>query len=74
MRLSLAMIVRDEARSIVRCLRSVDAVVDEMVVVDTGSTDATVALARVAGAQVHHIDWAGDFAAARNAALDLCTG
>jgi len=52
-RLSLAMIVRDEARSIVRCLRSVDAVVDEMVVVDTGSTDATVALARVAGAQVH---------------------
>lgn len=68
------MIVRDEARSIVRCLESVRDVVDEMVVVDTGSTDDTVALAEAAGATVHHVAWVDDFAAARNAALERCSG
>src|SRR6478609_8235120 len=68
------MIVRDEARSITRCLDSVRDVVDEMVVLDTGSVDDTVALAEAAGATVHHFTWVDDFSAARNAALAHCTG
>jgi tetratricopeptide (TPR) repeat protein len=68
------MIVRDEAAGLAGCLASVRELVDEMVVVDTGSEDDTVAIARAAGAVVHHRPWSGDFAAARNAALDLVTG
>lgn len=73
-RISLAMIVRDEARSLARCLESVRDHVDEMVVVDTGSSDNTVQLAEDAGAIVHHFAWVDDFSAARNAALAHCTG
>jgi tetratricopeptide (TPR) repeat protein len=68
------MIVRDEAESLAACLASVRDVVDEMVVVDTGSEDDTVAIARAAGAVVRHLPWPGDFAAARNAALRWVTG
>jgi tetratricopeptide (TPR) repeat protein len=68
------MIVRDEAETLAACLASVRDVVDEMVVVDTGSQDDTVAIARAAGAVVHHLPWPGDFAAARNAALGWVTG
>lgn len=69
--LDLVMIVRDEARCIARCLASARPWVDTMLVLDTGSRDDTVALAVQAGAQVHHFRWVDDFAAARNAALDL---
>lgn len=69
--LAAVLIVRDEARCIARCLESVAPWVDRMVVLDTGSTDDTVALARAAGAEVHHFDWIDDFSAARNRALDL---
>ncbi|HEX5356548.1 MAG TPA: glycosyltransferase family 2 protein [Aquabacterium sp.] len=68
-RIALVMIARDEARCIVRCLRSVRPWVDDMIVLDTGSTDQTIALAKAEGAQVHHFTWIHDFAAARNAAL-----
>lgn len=68
------MIVRNEQRCLARCLDSVKDVVDEMVVVDTGSTDDTVAIARAAGAQVHSFAWVDDFSAARNAGLERCTG
>lgn len=70
-RVALVMIVRDEARCIERCLVSARAWVDEIVVLDTGSRDATVALARRAGARVARFTWVDDFAAARNAALAL---
>ncbi|QEY32917.1 glycosyltransferase [Synechococcus sp. RSCCF101] len=72
--LSLSMIVRDEAERLEGCLQSVQGVVDEMVVVDTGSRDATVAIARAAGATVHTIAWPGDFAPARNQALQWVHG
>lgn len=68
-KISLCMIVRDEADFILDCLQSVREAVDEMVVVDTGSTDATPALARQAGADVHFFEWCDDFAQARNASL-----
>jgi tetratricopeptide (TPR) repeat protein len=72
--LSLSMIVRDEAAQIEDCLRSVQGFVDEMVVVDTGSTDNTPALAQAMGARVEQIEWPGDFAPARNQALHWVNG
>lgn len=73
-RLSLSMIVRNEAERLEACLRSVAGFVDEMVVVDTGSTDDTVAIAERCGASVHSIPWPGDFAPARNQALQWLSG
>ena len=72
--LSLSMIVRDEAAQIEACLRSVQGFADELVVVDTGSTDNTVALAQALGARVEQIEWPGDFAPARNQALEFVSG
>jgi hypothetical protein len=69
--LALVMIVRDEARSLERCLESARAWVDEIVVVDTGSRDATPEIARRLGARVASFAWCDDFSAARNAALAL---
>jgi tetratricopeptide (TPR) repeat protein len=73
-RLSLCMIVRNEAEELPRCLESVQGVVDELVVVDTGSQDGTVDVARRYGAVVREIPWQNDFAAARNASLSLASG
>ena len=72
--LSLSMIVRDEAAQIEACLRSVQGFADELVVVDTGSTDDTVARAQALGARVEQIPWPGDFAPARNQALQWVSG
>lgn len=70
-RIAATLIMRNEARCIARCLNSVRPYVDAMVVLDTGSTDDSVAIARQCGAQVHHLDWPGDFSAARNHVLAL---
>ena len=70
-RLALVMIVKNEARSLARCLQSVQGVVDECIVLDTGSSDDTVAIAQAHGARVGHFQWVDDFAAARNAALAM---
>jgi glycosyltransferase involved in cell wall biosynthesis len=69
--LAAVLIVRDEARCIVRCLESLRPWVDSITVLDTGSTDDTLALAHQHGAAVHHLAWPDDFARARNHALDL---
>lgn len=72
-RLSVILITRNEEANIAACLGSVR-FADEIVVVDNGSTDATVALARAAGARVHEVaDWPG-FGRQKNRALDLATG
>ncbi len=71
---SACLIVRDEARFLADCLRSLAGVADDVVVVDTGSTDGTAEIARRAGARVAPFAWCDDFAAARNAALDLARG
>ena len=70
-RTALVLIARNEAAAIERCLSSLRPWVDAMLVLDTGSTDQTVRLARDAGARVEHFEWIDDFAAARNHALGL---
>jgi glycosyltransferase involved in cell wall biosynthesis len=72
--LSLCLIARNEERFLPACLESVRGVVDEIVLVDTGSDDSTVAIAEGAGAKVIHYPWQDDFAAARNQALRAATG
>jgi len=71
--ISLVMIVRDEEATLGRCLASAQGLVEEIVVVDTGSTDSTVQIAQEYGATVHHLTWTDDFAAARNHALAHAT-
>jgi glycosyltransferase involved in cell wall biosynthesis len=68
------MIVRNEAGRLGRCLESVAGFADELVVVDTGSSDDTVAVAEGHGARVERIPWPGDFAPARNQALEWVRG
>lgn len=69
--ISLCMIVRDEEQFLERCLASVHDVVDEIVVVDTGSKDRTIEIARKFGARVEEREWRNDFAWARNEAVRL---
>jgi tetratricopeptide (TPR) repeat protein len=72
--LSLCMIVKDEEAMLGSCLAAVRDAVDEIVVVDTGSSDATVEIAESFGARVLHHAWESDFAAARNASFAAATG
>ena len=72
--LSAAIIVKDEAEHLRKCLASIRGVCDEIVVVDTGSSDDSVQVAREFGAVTAFRQWDDDFAAARNTALDLATG
>ncbi|MFO7653915.1 MAG: glycosyltransferase family 2 protein [Candidatus Krumholzibacteriia bacterium] len=73
-RLSLVMIVRDQRALLADCLAAHRGLADEVVVVDTGSSDGSAATAAAAGARVGRHVWRDDFAAARNAGLDLARG
>jgi tetratricopeptide (TPR) repeat protein len=73
-RLSLCMIVRNEEERLGRCLECVQGLVDEIVVVDTGSTDGTVAVAERFGAKMGYFEWCDDFSAARNESIKLASG
>lgn len=73
-KISLCMVVRDEAKHIGRCLNSVQGIVHEIIVVDTGSTDTTREIAATFGALVKSFPWNEDFSAARNASLEAATG
>ena len=63
---SLCMIVKNEEETLGKCLKSLEGLVDEMIIVDTGSTDKTVEIAKGFGAKVYDFMWNGDFSAARN--------
>lgn len=71
---SLCMIVKNEEEFLDDCLASVQGAVDEICIVDTGSTDRTVEIARKYGARIDFMEWTGDFATARNRSIDMATG
>ncbi len=70
---SLCMIVRNEAHTLEKCLNSIEGAVDEMVIVDTGSSDGTREVAGRFTDKVYDFEWVDDFAAARNFAYDKAT-
>ncbi len=71
---SLCMIVKNEAANLATCLASVGDLPGEIIIVDTGSTDQTVEIARSLGATVRHFPWINDFAAARNESIRDASG
>ncbi len=73
-KISACVITKNEAESISRCLQSVKDIVNEMIVVDTGSTDDTVKISEQLGAEIFHYQWCNDFSAARNYALEQAKG
>ncbi len=73
-RISACVITKNEENNIGEWLACVRQLASEIVVVDTGSTDRTVELARAGGAEIRHFTWCNDFSAAKNFALDQVTG
>jgi tetratricopeptide (TPR) repeat protein len=73
-RLSVCLIVKNEERHLARCLQSVRGLADEVIVVDTGSTDGTIAIAQAHGARVCHFTWQDDFSLAKNFSIEQATG
>ena len=71
---SLCMIVKNEEKYLARCLQSAKTIVDEMIVVDTGSSDRTKELATIFGAKVFEFPWENDFSSARNHSLSKASG
>ncbi len=74
MKLSVCMIVKNEEEMLPRCLESIKGITDELIVVDTGSTDKTVEIAESYGAKVYHHPWENDFSLHRNQSLGYATG
>ena len=72
--ISLCMIVKDEEAVLERCLEAASKVVDEICIVDTGSSDRTLEIARAKADKFAEFAWCDDFSAARNASLKLATG
>ncbi|VBB05475.1 nucleotide-diphospho-sugar transferases [Lucifera butyrica] len=72
--LSLCMIVKNEEKNLARCLSSVSGAVDEIIIVDTGSADNTLEIARSFGAKITSFLWNNNFSDARNASLSLAGG
>ena len=72
--ITLCLIVKNEEKYLSECLESVKDVVDEIVLVDTGSTDNTIDIAKNFGAVIYNYKWTNDFSAARNYALTKSTG
>lgn len=68
------MIVKNEEKFLPGCLESVKNIVDEIIIVDTGSTDKTIEIANSYNAKVFHLEWKGDFSQARNESIKHATG
>ena len=70
---SLCMIVKNEEEYLPKCLNSIKDIVDEIIIVDTGSTDKTVEIAEKFGAKVYYFKWNDNFSEARNESLKYAT-
>lgn len=68
------MIVKNEEKYLDDCLKSVKGAVQQIVIIDTGSTDGTVEIAKKYKADVHHFKWIDDFSAARNESIKYASG
>jgi glycosyltransferase involved in cell wall biosynthesis/predicted SAM-dependent methyltransferase len=73
-KISLCLIVKNEEPVLERCIRSMEGCYDELIIVDTGSTDKTVEIAKKLGARVEHFKWIDDFGTARNYSFSFATG
>ena len=74
MRLTCCMMVKNEEHNLKRCLESVKNLVDEIIIVDTGSTDNTIAIAKEFGAKVYEHPWEDNFSKHRNQSIEYATG
>ena len=74
MMISACIITKNEEKNIVRCLNSIKDIVDEIIVVDTGSNDKTINIAGKYTKKIYHYKWSDDFAKARNFAIDKANG
>lgn len=75
LKISLAMIVKNEEKYIQRCLESVKGIVDEIVIVDTGSTDNTIKIVKqYSSVKLYSFKWCDDFSVARNYSIENTTG
>ena len=74
MKVSACVITKNEEKNIGKWLQEMSLLADEMIVVDTGSTDSTVNMAKKAGAKVFNFEWINDFSAAKNYAIEKATG
>lgn len=74
MKISACVITKNEEKNLPTCLNSLRSIVSEMIVVDTGSTDQTVTVAKSLGAKIYHFDWINDFSKAKNFAISKATG
>ncbi|MEK3789571.1 glycosyltransferase family 2 protein [Paenibacillus sp. FSL K6-1230] len=72
--ISLCMIVKNEERTLERCLNSIQGIVDEIIIVDTGSTDRTLEIAQQFNAKIYNFEWTSNFSDARNYAIQYATG
>lgn len=74
MKINLVMIVKNEERSLEKCLKAASPIVDEIIIADTGSQDRSREIAGAMGAKVFEFPWINDFSAARNFALEHSDG
>ncbi|MEJ2052223.1 MAG: glycosyltransferase family 2 protein, partial [Calditrichota bacterium] len=72
--ISACMMVKNEEEMLPNCLESIKDVVDELIVVDTGSTDKTIEIAESYGAKIYHHPWENDFSKHRNQSISYATG
>ncbi|ONI46598.1 hypothetical protein AN640_00045 [Candidatus Epulonipiscium fishelsonii] len=74
MKISLCVITKNEEKNIARCINSIKEIIDEIIVVDTGSIDNTIDIAKDLGATIYQFEWVNDFSKARNFAISKATG
>ena len=73
-KISVCIIAKNEEKMLQQCLQSVKDIAYEIIVVDTGSTDKTVEIAKNFNAKIYHFEWQDDFALARNESLKYANG